>query len=227
MVRPRPPIRGLLAGAVFGFAIAAASRAQTLRFLEPEAGGRLEAGAMVSVSWTPGVAGRDDADEMELVMSLDGGRSFPLRVTRTLSPDARSFFWRVPALPTENARLALRSGREGEKDSETIRILSGGFAIDADAASSLEEIFRAGGEWRTREALESVPDRPEPGAFRLPEEEIRTTFGSERPAEPPTSPQPARERGRRHPRALVANPAAEPESVPPDSRRLPLIPLRQ
>jgi hypothetical protein len=226
MVRPRP-LRGLLvAGAVCGFAIAAASRAQTLRFLEPEPGGRLEAGATVPVSWTPGLAAEADVDEMELVLSLDGGRSFPLRVTRTLSTGARSFLWRVPALPTEHARLALRSGREAEKDSETIRMTSGEFAIDAGPDACLEEVFRAGGEWRTREALESVPDRPEPGAFRLPKEEIRTTFGSERPAEPPTPMPPARDRGRQQTRTLAASHVAESEPAPPDSR-LPSIPLRQ
>ena len=226
MVRPRPPLRGLLAGAVFGFGIAAASRAETLRFLEPEPGGRLDAGATVSVSWTPGLAGRDDADEMELVLSLDGGRSFPLRVTRTLSPDARSFVWRVPALPTERARLSLRSGRQGDEDSETIRIISGEFAIGADPDVALEEVFRTGGEWRTREALESTPDRPEPGAFRLPEEEIQTTFGSDRPAEPPTSTPPARDRGRPQSPGGVASHSAESQTAPPHSRP-PAVPLRQ
>jgi len=225
MLRPRP-LRGLLAGAVCGFAIAAASRAQTLRFLEPEPGGRLEAGAMVSVSWTAGLGERADVDEMELVLSLDAGRSFPLRVTRRLSPDARSFVWRVPSLPTDRARLALRSGRQDDEESETIRILSGEFAIVAGGDVSLEEVFRFAGEWWTREALESIPDRPEPGAFRLPEEKIRTTFGSDRPAEPTTSTPPARDRGRQHTTSLVASDVAASEPVPPDSRP-PSIPLRQ
>ena len=181
---------------------------------------------MVSVSWTAGVVGRADGDEMELVLSLDGGRSFPLRVTRTLSPDALSFAWRVPALPTERARLALRSGRQGDEDSETIRIVSGEFAIGADTHVALEEVFRTGGEWRTREALESTPDRPEPGAFRLPEEEIRTTFGSDRPAEPPTSTPPARDRGRPQPPSVMASHSAESQTAPHHSRPA-SIPLRQ
>jgi hypothetical protein len=225
VIRPRARW-SLAAAAVGGFAVATAVRAQTPRLLEPDPGARLEAGATVSVSWTAGLAARTDVEEMELVLSLDGGRSFPLRVTRTLSPEARSFSWRVPSLPTAHARLALRSGREGEEDSETIRMTSGEFAIDAALDAPLEETFRIRGEWRTREALESSADSPDPGAFRQPEERIRTRFGPDRPAEPPTSISPAPGRGGQHTRVSLASCAGEPGPSPPDSRPT-SIPLRQ
>jgi len=222
----RTRARRLLVGVVCGLAAAAASRGQALRFLQPASGARFGPGTPVSVSWSAGLAAEPDVAEMELVLSLDGGASFPLRVTQTLSPDARSYSWRVPALPTAHARLALRSGRGGEKETEVIRTESAEFVIVAGPEASLEEIFRVRGEWRTREALESSADPPEPSAFRLAEEEVRAAFGSDRPAEPPTTTSVAPDRGRRDVLSFVASPVNESVPAPPDSNP-PSIPLRQ
>jgi hypothetical protein len=73
------------------------------------------AGAIVTIEWG-GVPG--DAEELELLLSLDDGRRFPIRVSPELSGAARRFTWRVPNLPSANARLRLRwnDGR-GERES--------------------------------------------------------------------------------------------------------------
>ena len=87
---------------------------------------------------------------MELVLSLDGGETFPLRLTGELQRGTRRVAWRVPALPTERAALALRTG--DEDGDERIVLVSGTFAIVGDPSAAPEDIRYAEGEWRTREA---------------------------------------------------------------------------
>jgi hypothetical protein len=156
MPRPvRSPAIALLAWSLAAAALAAG------RFAAPGAGTPLEAGATARVAWDlPGWHGRGFG-EMELVLSLDGGRTFPVRVTRDLDPSVRCLFFRVPALPTAHARLGLRAGDGAEPDAEEIVLVSDDFVIEADPASPLEPLASVRGEWRTREALES-------GAARAP-----------------------------------------------------------
>lgn len=124
------------------------------RFAAPIGGAPLEPGATVRVAWDmPGERGRG-FEEMELVLSLDGGRTFPVRVTRDLDPSTRSLSFRVPALPSAHARLALRAGASEEPGAEKILLVSNEFVIEADPASPLEPTASVRGEWRTREALD-------------------------------------------------------------------------
>jgi hypothetical protein len=141
---------------LFAWALAGASTARAAdRFEAPDAGAVFGSGAAVQVGWrlsgTPGPGLR----EMELVLSLDGGRTYPIRVTRDLDPATRSLAWRVPAFPTRHARLALRTGDGQEPHAENIRLVSEEFAIEIDAASALEPAQSVRGEWRVREALET------------------------------------------------------------------------
>jgi hypothetical protein len=53
------------------------------------------------------------AEEWEAFLSVDGGRSFPFRITPHLPIAERSFSWTVPLLPTASARIRLRSGVGG------------------------------------------------------------------------------------------------------------------
>lgn len=129
------------------------------RFLRPAAGERLEPGASIEVSWELGTGRSGAFDEMELVLSLDGGRTFPLRLTRDLSPESDRLTWRVPALPAGRARLALRGGSDEEPDSETIAAVSDAFEIIPRAGLDLEQLFLARGEWRTRESA-TAPSAP-------------------------------------------------------------------
>lgn len=91
-----------------------------------------------------------DVKEMELVLSLDGGVTYPLRLTGELDPRTRHVGWRVPALPTKKAVLALRAG--DDEGDEQIVLRSAVFTIQDDPSAPLEDIRFAHGEWRTREA---------------------------------------------------------------------------
>lgn len=53
------------------------------------------------------------ADEWEAFLSVDGGRTYPLRVTPHLPIDERSFAWTVPALPPGRVRVKARFGVRG------------------------------------------------------------------------------------------------------------------
>ena len=118
-------------------------------FSAPAGGVRLPSGrhALATFELPRGLS---RVDEMELVLSLDGGETFPLRLTGELEPGTRRVAWRVPALPTERAALALRTG--DEDGDERIVLVSGAFAIVGDPSAAPEDIRFAEGEWRTREA---------------------------------------------------------------------------
>ncbi len=95
-----------LAGENFG-----GLRGLEVRFLEPASGSRFAPGDDVLIRWT----GAPPASEVELLLSVDGGRSFPVRLTHELEGNATSYRWRVPRLPAAGARLALRGKIEGEE----------------------------------------------------------------------------------------------------------------
>jgi len=185
---PRKAVKGfVLAVSLCGWAVAAEGRGQSHLFLEPDAGAQLEPGTTVQVTWRLEDESAAKFDEMELLLSLDGGRSFPVRVTRDLSRAARRLFWRVPALPTNHARLALRTGSDEKSESETIQIVGPEFSIAARRENSLEVLFRVAGEWRTREARTSAADFPEPGLLDSPTEEMRSGPAMDRALAPPRS----------------------------------------
>jgi hypothetical protein len=140
-----------LASCILAAGSAAASAAD--RFDGIATGAVLYAGETARLEWSLERPAGGFA-EMELVLSLDGGRTFPVRVTRDLDPGTRSFVWRVPALPTAHARLALRAGDGGEPGAEEVLLVSEEFAIEADSAEPLEPMASVRGEWRTREALD-------------------------------------------------------------------------
>jgi hypothetical protein len=84
----------------------------------------VSAGEVVELRWQ-GIPG--EIDEMELLLSLDGGCTYPVRVTPELEGHSLTFRWSVPDLPTGSAQLLLRVGDgEGERlgaRSRTFRIL--------------------------------------------------------------------------------------------------------
>ncbi len=148
---------------------------------------RLEAGSVAEFAWS--ASGSAPFDEMELVLSLDGGRTFPLRVTGALAPGTERVTWRVPALSTDHARLALRAGVGEESDAEEILSVSDEFSIAATSRHPLEELFRVRGEWRTREALAASPGPPlETSLGGSPEGEMRSATEPEPAAAPPRFP---------------------------------------
>jgi hypothetical protein len=71
--------------------------------------GGLHPGEVVELSWP---ALPPDVRELEIQLSLDDGRSWPLRVSAELEGRERAFRWRVPNLAASRARLRLRGGDE-------------------------------------------------------------------------------------------------------------------
>ncbi len=86
-------------------------RSVPVRLVSPSAGATLTAGSTVALEWAP-LAGIAGAEEWEAFLSLDGGKTYPVRVTPHLDLDLRRFEWRVPAVSTPSARLLLRFGDE-------------------------------------------------------------------------------------------------------------------
>jgi hypothetical protein len=211
--------------ALFGLGVAlgastSAARGETAGFRSPETGAQLAAGSTARVLWdAPPKSG--SSTEGELVLSLDGGRTFPIRVTRDFSPATGAVLWRVPRLPTRAARLALRLGEDEEPAEETTALVSGEFEIVGDEAGApmLEPLFPARGEWRTEDASEAssnaplpgelVPESPE-GVRALPERDT----AAESPREPASVPRDTSSPSREKAPLSMAAPPPPPSTCP-------------
>ena len=159
---------------------------------------------------------------MELVLSLDGGRTFPVRITRDLGRETRSLVLTVPALPALHARLALRGGDAGEPTDEDILLVSEDFSIHADPDQSLEPALFVRGEWRTREALPGGenPALPDPATFDEGSPTVQAA-GIRLAACPPRPRPPAASRPAEAPSSLEGAPVEAPEGSPPLLSRAP------
>ena len=102
-----------LAWAVSALAPAAFARGTGLsvRLVAPQAGATLAAGSMAELAWAPD-ARFPVAEEWEAFLSLDGGATYPVRLTPHLDQDLRRVRFQVPAVPTADARILLRFGDE-------------------------------------------------------------------------------------------------------------------
>ena len=89
-----------------------ASSLSAIRFLQPPERSSLHEGEIVEIRWS-GVPG--DADEIELLLSVDGGQHFSLRLTDELNSGSNSYLWLVPGLVADNASLAIRVGVRGRE----------------------------------------------------------------------------------------------------------------
>ncbi len=110
------------------------------RIVVPAPGAVLTAGEAVEVRWTDLPP---DTEEFELLLYLDDGAP-SLRLTEQLDPGLRRFLWRVPALPSSEARLAIRFNRgRGEEGGPA----SGRFRIVARARTVPAAVTFRQGEW--------------------------------------------------------------------------------
>jgi hypothetical protein len=106
------------------------------------------AGQTVVLRWSALPA---EVEELEIVLSLDGGGSYHVRVSPELEAREREYHWRVPDLPTRHARLMLRVGGE---EGERIGALSTEFSIvHAEGAPRPELGFHEGEFWTGIEPL--------------------------------------------------------------------------
>ncbi len=148
----KEPVLCRLAAAVAAIGVLASAPALAeVRFLSPGSGEALSPGTIVEVRWTSlcGAAREGRLDESELVLSLDGGRTFPVRVSPELRACASRFLWKVPALPADHARLALRAGAEERDETEAIEVLTSDFRILPDPDGRVEELRRRTAEMWT------------------------------------------------------------------------------
>ncbi|MEO8191569.1 MAG: hypothetical protein ABI682_14615 [Acidobacteriota bacterium] len=121
------------------------------------AGAALDAGGVVEVRWS-GLP--DSAGEVELLLSLDGGRTYSLRLTDELDPKGGSFSWEVPGLDSNRARLAIRIGIDG---AEVIAAATAPFTISRDPSTARARLrWRSGEIWTASDGEADVPER-EPG----------------------------------------------------------------
>ena len=211
----------LAAGLASGFAAA-----EPGAFLSSPAGARVRAGEVVPLSWTLEGAEVGARDEMELMLSLDDGATFPIRVVARLTPADLRVSWRVPALPAEHARLALRAGEDAGVETEEIVAVSGAFAITDSPFESVERLYAVADEWRTRDALEGAPARSSAGGLESVEDTPEVAARDRQTNEPETAPLvDATPAERAAGRPVLAAPPGPPPAAPLHAPRTPL-PLR-
>jgi hypothetical protein len=223
-VRPHFGPRLAAALAALSAVLAAPAAIAQPTMVSPGAGEALAPGAVIEVRWASlcdvkSLSGtKREIDEAEVVLSLDGGRTFPIRVTPELSPCATHFLWTVPALPTVHARLAVRAGSEERDATETLEILSGDFRILQDPDGRVEKLRRHVNEWWIAPppvalSAEDLLERtmcPASGQIATPVSSFDAAI--------PTSPSPSLRPSRAPVFALVAQSAGEPSDISVPSR---------
>jgi len=93
-------------------------------------------------------------DEFELLLSLDGGRTWPVRVTRELEGAEQVVRWQVPNLPAQAARIRVRFERD---EHEVEGPPSASFQIVADREAQDLHAFHEGNWWEGMEEREEQP----------------------------------------------------------------------
>lgn len=149
------PLLACGAGILLGAAVparAAADEADLARLVSPAPGESLTAGSTVALAWEPGrgLAALPQAEEWEVFLSLDGGRTFLTRLTPHLELEMRRVTVRLPELPSEDARLLLRVGDERD---EREQVLPGRWRIVADESHHVAS-------WRMPRLGRGEPARP-------------------------------------------------------------------
>jgi hypothetical protein len=123
-----------------------------------------------------------DVDELEILLSLDDGRTFPVRVTREIGAGERRVLWEVPAMATGAARLRVRFGqhRGGAREVETWGPSSAPFAIVTRGEKNDLHVFHENGWW------EGLDPAPAPAAGHLDASAPRFVAGEAAPSLAPT-----------------------------------------
>lgn len=174
-------------------------------------GHAVRTGQLVDLRWSPA----DSVRELEILLSVDGGRHYSICVSPPLDPSRCGFVWRVPDLETGTVRMRIRFNR-------------GGHEIEGPPAAPIQ-VFRGG------------RDEPEPLALPPADGSEAPRSGSGRSGAPASESAPGscelREGPARPDRSLSRN-GTQPMSLPamhrpvgPDARRTSLteprfVPLR-
>jgi len=86
--------------------------------------GVVHPGDVVELAWSRPAG---DVEELEVVLSVDGGARYSVRVTPELERARDHYTWKVPRLAAAHARLCVRFGRERD---ERLSAPTPEFAID-------------------------------------------------------------------------------------------------
>jgi hypothetical protein len=116
--------------------IGALQEGTAVRLVAPLPSATLVAGTTAEVAWAPLDRFAEllpRTEEWEAFLSLDDGKTYPMRITPHLDADLRRFRWQVPPLPTPHARILLRFGDERK---ETSVLVPRRFAILAAPAGT-------------------------------------------------------------------------------------------
>src|SRR5262245_14185536 len=90
-----------------------AASGYSAHLISPTAGQVLYTGQKVRVEWRSILPPINlGACEMEVWLSLDGGRTFTMLISPWMDPKAQYFYWTVPNIPTKQAVLDIRFGCE-------------------------------------------------------------------------------------------------------------------
>jgi len=147
----RPWLLAVAIATLAGAPVAMAGPEGAGEILAPAPGQAIRAGERVEVSWARVPA---DVEEFELLLSIDGGETFPLRLTEMLDPALVTYAWRVPNLPTRAARLRLRAGVRGH---EVMLRPGPAFEICGEAGAPAGRITFRRGEWWPTEGVAVLP----------------------------------------------------------------------
>ena len=89
------------------------SNGYSASLISPTLGQVLYPGEQFRIEWTASLPKTNARRcEMELRLSLDGGRTFSTWITTEMPPNTRSFEWTVPNTPTNAAVLDINFGCE-------------------------------------------------------------------------------------------------------------------
>jgi hypothetical protein len=94
-------------------ALAASGGTYSAKLISPRLGQVLYPGEQFRIEWAAALPKTNAGGcEMELFLSLDGGRTFTICITPQVAPNTRYFDWTVPNTPTNAAVLDIRFGCE-------------------------------------------------------------------------------------------------------------------
>ena len=105
----------LVTGVLIAAPVAAERRPAPLELIEPRAGIELVAGESMAVAWRLRPGARADFEEWEAFLSLDGGSTWPYRLTPHLDREIERFVVDLPPVASPDARLMLRYGDERDE----------------------------------------------------------------------------------------------------------------
>jgi len=125
-------LRRLLATALFATGLsvptlataAPATAAVPVRLLAPAEGTVLQGGATAVLAWAPRPGLRGEWEEWEAFFSLDGGATYPFRLTPHLDRDLRRVSFKVPGSPPGRGVSSCASATSAGSRSSSCRRIS-------------------------------------------------------------------------------------------------------